>query len=434
LSVRGNARTAPDPIGLSWLVTARWTVFLAAAGALVAGRSGLGTSLPPVAAAIVLATLALSNAWLTWRIRAGHATAAMAIAGPLVCADVLALTWVLFRSGGVLNPASVFYLVEIVLAALVLGRVWTWGVTGLSIAGYGALYVTPASDLRAAQVMHPEIAVHMSGMWLAFVATAFVIALLVTRLVVAVERRDRALEELADRNARAARFAGLTTLAAGAAHELSTPLATMAVAARELERGLEGRPEEAVFQRDARLIRSEIDRCRHILDDLAARSGEAAGEAANPTSIAAVLSAVEANLGADERRRLQTTAPPDLAVVWPVHAVARALVNLVRNAMQASPDGEPVIVRAEAAPEGRVQVVVADRGSGMSADHLARAGEPFFTTKAPGSGTGLGLFVTRSTIEQLGGTLTLVSAPREGTTVTVVLPRDVLTDGRPLHV
>ncbi len=89
--------------------------------------------------------------------------------------------------------------------------------------------------------MHPEIGAHMNGMWLAFAATALVIAVLVTQLVVTIERRDRALEILRDQHARSTRFAGLATLAAGAAHELSTPLATMAVAARELERSLEGR-------------------------------------------------------------------------------------------------------------------------------------------------------------------------------------------------
>ncbi len=240
-SAKADSARPSDVVGLKWLVTVRWTVLVAATGALFAGRTGLGVSLSAPTAMLLLAAVAVSNLWLTWRIRTGRTQAATAAAALLVCADVVLLLWVLWRSGGALNPASVFFLVQIVLAALVLGRVWTWVVTGLSVGGFGMLYLAPASELRTAQVMHPEIGAHMNGMWLAFAATALVIAVLVTQLVVAIERRDRALETLRDQHARTTRFAGLATLAAGAAHELSTPLATMAVAARELERSLEGR-------------------------------------------------------------------------------------------------------------------------------------------------------------------------------------------------
>jgi len=243
---------AEDRVGLSWFTTVRWTTVLAAAGAIFAGRSALEIAVPFAPAAITLAAVAISNVWLTWRVRKlpsreyfpekstpGFAfTPLLTAAAVLMCADVTLLSWLLLRAGGVLNPASVFYLVEIVVAALVLGRRWTWIVTSLSVAGYALLFLAETDQLQAAQSMHPEIALHMRGMWLAFALTALVIAALVTRLTIAVERRDRALESLRERNASAVRVAGLATLAAGAAHELSTPLSTIAVAARELERAL----------------------------------------------------------------------------------------------------------------------------------------------------------------------------------------------------
>jgi two-component system, sensor histidine kinase RegB len=433
-SAKADSARPSDAVGLTWLVTVRWTVLVAATGALFAGRTGLGVSLSAPTAMLLLGTVAVSNLWLTWRIRTGRTHAATAAAGSLVCADVVLLLWVLWRSGGALNPASVFFLVQIVLAALVLGRVWTWVVTGLSVGGFGLLYLAPASELRAAQVMHPEIGAHMNGMWLAFAATALVIAVLVTQLVVAIERRDRALDTLRDQHARSTRFAGLATLAAGAAHELSTPLATIAVAARELERSLDGgettasRPGEADAEllKDARLIRAEIDRARRILTDLSAQSGGAPGEAPRSASMHDVFSAVVAELQPQVARRLEVRSSDDVRVVWPVEAVARAVVNLVRNAAQASSDANPVILEGRADGNGSVRINVVDRGSGMSRDHLTRAGEPFFTTKPPGVGTGLGLFVARSTIEQLGGTLGLASEPGRGTTATIVLPVDVI--------
>jgi two-component system sensor histidine kinase RegB len=287
--------------------------------------------------------------------------------------DVVLLSWLLMKFGGVLNPASVFYLVQIVLAALVLGRAWAWIVAGLSMLCYAALFLGPTEDLRAAQIQHPEIALHMRGMWIAFALTALTIAVLVTRLATAVERRDRTLDMMRERNARAIRVAGLTTVVAGAAHELGTPLGTIAVAARELER-----------------IAAALDR-----------------------------------FTPSERARIVIGSGSDIAVVWPTAVTAQALGNLIRNALQASRVDQSIRLDASALPNGHVQIAVTDKGTGMRADELARAGEPFFTTKPAGSGMGLGLFVTRAAAEQLGGDLALASTAGAGTTATLTLPMNV---------
>jgi two-component system, sensor histidine kinase RegB len=418
-------RTATDPVGLTWLITVRWTTLLAGVGAVVAGRSALEVAAPLPTVIALLGLCGLSNLWLIWRVRADRPASVSTAAGMLVCADVLVLTWLLWKSGGVLNPASVFYLVQIVVVALVLGRYWTWAVTALTVGGYAALFLGSTEALRAAQSMHPEIAIHMRGMWMAFAFTALIIAVLVTRLVIAVERRDRALDALRDRTARATRVAGLATLAAGAAHELSTPLSTIAVAARELEHNLANRVAEPDLRQDARLIRSETDRCRQILDAMSGQTGEPVGETPRVSSLDEVVGALRNRLSAAERDRLTVDALPRVAVSWPIEVIARALSNLVRNGLQAS-SGDAVRLHADSSIDGRVQLIVTDRGSGMSADNLSRAGEPFFTTKPPGSGTGLGLFVTRSSIEQLGGTLSLTSQPGHGTTATITLPQDVV--------
>ena len=431
---------AEDRVGLTWFTTVRWTTVLAAAGAIFAGRSALEIAVPLAPVVITLAVVALSNIWLTWRVRqmqsreyfSEKSTPGLAFtAAVLMCVDVSLLTWLLLRAGGVLNPASVFYLVEIVVAALVLGRRWTWIVTSLSVAGYALLFLAETDQLQAAQSMHPEIALHMRGMWLAFALTALVIAALVTRLTIAVERRDRALENLRERNASAVRVAGLATLAAGAAHELSTPLSTIAVAARELERALEDADSPALRQ-DARLIRAETDRCRAILDAMAGQSGDPAGETLRACSLNDVLQSVHARVRAADRSRVTFTSAPDLQVTWPVGVVSRALGNLVDNALQASPETGVIRVDTTAAPDSRVRITVVDRGAGMTDEQLTRAGEPFFTTKPAGKGTGLGLFVARSTAEQLGGSLTLTSGTGTGTTAMMELPADV-TRGRSTH-
>ena len=428
--VAADARTATDPVALSWLVTVRWTTILAGAGAVVAGRTALEAPVSIVAAGSLLALFAASNLWLTWRVRAGRTSTLIAIAGGAVCADVALLSWLLSRSGGVLNPASVYYLVQIVVAALVLGRTWTWIVASLSVAGYALLFLAPTDALRAAQGMHPEIALHMRGMWIAFALTAVIIAVLVSRLAVAVERRDRALEELHDREARSARAAGLATLAAGAAHELSTPLATIAVAAHELDRRLaRGNPasddEWRDLQEDARLIRSQADRCRDVLNALAGQTGSPAGEIPNASSLSDVLAAARAKLDPAHVDRLHDRLAEDPQVRWPIDVIARAVANVAQNALQAST--ALVYVTAKVVDDGAIRLTVADSGTGMTVGDLSRAGEPFFTTKPPGAGTGLGLFVARSSIEQLGGRFSLASTPGVGTTATITLPRDVIS-------
>src|SRR4029453_9534451 len=94
-------RTATDPVALTWLITVRWTTLLAGVGAVVAGRSALEVAAPLPTVIVLLGLCGLSNLWLIWRVRAGGPASVSAAAGLLVCADVLLLTWFLWKSGGV---------------------------------------------------------------------------------------------------------------------------------------------------------------------------------------------------------------------------------------------------------------------------------------------------------------------------------------------
>jgi two-component system sensor histidine kinase RegB len=411
-----------DPIGLTWLVTVRWTTLAAAVGAMVAGAHGLDARVPETGAFVMLGVFVASNAWLWWRVRAPRRSDPT-VAGLLICADVALLTWILLKSGGVLNPASAFYLVQIVVAALVLGRFWTGIVTLLSAGGYAALFLAQSSELLAAQRMHPEIATHIRGMWLAFALVSLIIGVLVTRLALAVERRDRALDVLRDHNARATRAASLTTAVAGAAHELGTPLATMAVAAHELERALSSG--HRALADDARLIRSEIERCRSLLAGMAGRISMPIGEPPSEGQLSVFVREAVAALPAADGARVTIAVDRDGVVLWPAGVLRIALTNILRNALQAAPD-QTVDVRATMMAGGQAEIVVADRGPGIDAANLAHVGEPFFTTKAPGDGIGLGVFVTRTTLQELGGALAIASGSGNGTTVRMTLPADVV--------
>jgi two-component system sensor histidine kinase RegB len=271
--------------------------------------------------------------------------------------------------------------------------------------------------------MHPEVRWHFAGMWWAFAGTALLVAGLVGRLATSVARRDRALADMRERTARNARLAGLATLAAGAAHELSTPLGTIAVTAGELERALGAVP--GAVTADLALIQNEVRRCRLLLDKLAGRAGQPLGKMLHSTTVAAIAGDVSTALPTADRSRFNIIVPDSIAVAWPTDALVAALANLVRNGLQASAASGSVALDAAADGHGWVRLTITDHGSGMSADDLSRLGEPFFTTRSEGEGMGLGVFVSRATIEQLGGSIAFESMPGRGTTVRIRLPRDL---------
>jgi two-component system sensor histidine kinase RegB len=413
-----EAAPARAAISLPWLVRLRWGVLIAQAITVATGSTILDSGAPLSRGLALLALTLASNVVLGRLARAGRA-AAPALCGGALALDTVVLTLLLRDGGGAANPFSVLYLVGISLSAVVLGARWTWLLTLLAVAGYGTLFLGggPATDA------HQHVfASHLHGMWVAFIVAAVLTAYFVSQLASAVERRDREIAAVRERALGYQRVASLSTLAAGAAHELGTPLASIGIAARELEIALERLPGGAALADDARLIRSELGRCRSVLDGVALQSGEAAGEALTPVSPAEIVDDARSRLGASLAARIEVAEPlPPTVLSLPRQAFGRALDNLLRNALDASADGARVRFSAREV-DGRLELAVEDDGAGMAPDVLDRATEPFFTTKPAGAGIGLGLFLTRTVAEQLGGSLALASAPGRGTQARILLP------------
>ncbi|MBX3247448.1 MAG: HAMP domain-containing histidine kinase [Myxococcales bacterium] len=395
--------------GPGWLVKLRWVAVAGEATALLAAVL-VGLELPIVPLVLLVGGHAASNEILRRVARRGDVREH--VLGSFLVLDAWLLTALLGLTGGPSNPFSVLYFTQVLVASLLLGPGWTFALWLNTVSGYALIFFDhrPVPGLGAHA--HGGMSMHLWGMWLAYVLTSGLLAAFVLRLASAARDRDARLATLRDRAARAERVASLTSLAAGAAHELGTPLATIAVVAGELARSLDGAAAD-----DARLIRAEVDRCRAVLDSLSARAGDVTGAAPEPVRFSALASSLREKLSCERAARLVVRGEGVLLV--PAAPVQQALESLVANAFDASAPESEVELRLEAGDAPRVLVV--DRGEGMDAAQLARVGEPFVTTKA-GRGLGLGVFLAKVTAEGLGGDLHVESAVGEGTTVTLTLP------------
>jgi two-component system sensor histidine kinase RegB len=338
--------------------------------------------------------------------------------------DVLLLTIILHLTGGPFNPFSSLYLVHIALAAVALSANLTWALSAFAFLAFGALFFLP-HDVEHGVHHADQMRMHLKGMWVAFGTAALFIAYFVTRV-----RRDLADRELELARARAAaqhseKLASLATLAAGAAHELASPLSTIAIAASELLAALEQQSGSAEVQSDVQLIRQEVERCRTILNQMALEAGQSAGESFAQVTTAELLG--DATEGLDATRlklALQGAAGETLFV--PRRAVGQALRAVIKNALDATPNAAEASITVQARGD-TCQVWIDDQGPGMRPEVLQHVGEPFFTTKEPGAGMGLGLFLSRAVLERLGGALHIESVLGRGTRVRVDIPRGNLS-------
>lgn len=407
-------------ITLTWLVRLRWGFFLAQAVTVVAARYVLAVDVPVAALAGVVATSGASNLALDlWSRR--RRDPQQSVLGGVFVLDTLLLTALLYFSGGPANPFSVFYLVHVTIAAVALGMRWAALVVVLSVLSYATLFFEHVNVPAMEHAHHSGTAfsVHLQGMWFALTIAASLIAYFVTRVSGALRAREVELLRTQRLVARNEKLASLSTLAAGAAHELGTPLGTIAIAAKELERSIHSAPDEAVA--DARLIRDELERCRAIVSRMSASAGQSIGELPAPTTTGALLAALRDRMG-DTALAGVDVQLEDVAFDAPIQGLVQVLSNLVQNALHATPDGGTPVVLMSDVVGGKLRFTVIDRGHGVARADLDRVGEPFFTTKPPGQGMGLGLFLARAFADRYGGQLVFSSEEGRGSRVTLELP------------
>jgi signal transduction histidine kinase len=226
------------------------------------------------------------------------------------------------------------------------------------------------------------------------------------------------------------RLASLGTLATGVAHEINNPLAIIKESAGWMRLILKNPqmsdiPRREDFEKAIGKIETAIERARRITHQLLGsvqRQEAAVVEVHLPSLVAETLELLHREI-ANRNVSVQREIAPEAETIWSdPYQLRQVLINLLSNAVQASTDEGRIDVRLQAHGEG-VALEIADTGKGIPKENLDKIFEPFFSTKPPGEGTGLGLFVTRGIVEKLGGSITVESRLGAGARFRVVLPK-----------
>jgi two-component system, sensor histidine kinase RegB len=380
------------------LVALRWWLLGGELVAILAVPFFLDIALPRAPMVAVVGLQALANGLAARRLGRAVSFGDGALFAQLGT-DIAALAVLMFLSGGAANPLISLLLPPVAIAALALPARLVGVIAGLAILAYSLLNVVylplPIADPeRAARL-------HLAGMWFTFVLSVAMLAWFVVRMTASIRERDAELASIREKALRDERVVALGALAAGAAHELSTPLATMAVVAGELERE-DNLPDG--LRDDVALLRRQVVACKAIISGLAERAGAGRLDSAAAVRADHWLRDVfarwrEIRPRIDAELRLPGVSP-ELTFIADA-TLEQGLLNLLNNAANA---GSAVRVVAECIAGG-MTIEIRDNGPGFAPHILAQAGRAPFPVHAGGSG--IGLFLAHAAIARLGGQLTL---------------------------
>ncbi|MDH3393402.1 MAG: ATP-binding protein [Desulfobulbaceae bacterium] len=427
----------PSKITFAWLLNLRW-VALACQIVLVSFiHFFLNIKLPTMIILSIFLFIIVSNLLFFYIIRR-QSMIPQVLFSLVMFIDVILLTALLHHTGGLLTPFTFLYLVHISLGAILMRTPCQWGLTAFSIICAAAFFFPENTDLflklHNAVLSVPQLitesqqiadialsqssSLHPHGMWFAFSITACFIVFFVGKTRKELEQHQEKLANLQHEKNKNEKLASLATLAAGAAHEFSTPLSVIAVAAGEMLYTLEKDDGDPELIEDLNLIQGQIERCRSILTQMASDAGEPLGESREKVTPGKLLADAIAELPlSPEQIDIVDETQPD-EVCLPLRTVTRIIKGLIKNGMDAA-DEEPQIRIRCRKDERFLYFEIFDNGHGMAEEDLIRATDPFFTTKSPGKGLGLGLFLAKTVAERFGGALTIKSEQGKGTNATL---------------
>jgi two-component system sensor histidine kinase RegB len=373
-------------------------------------------SLPLLPVSTILAAYATLNG-LTWvrlkrqqRVTPGEFALQLSL-------DTLLFTLLLYHAGGYTNPFVSLFLLPLVISAAILPKIYTWAMAMLTASCYTLLmfHYIPLPHIHMSHEGN-DFDLHVLGMWFSFLLNAGLIVFFVVKMASSLRERDQELALAREKALQDEHLVTLGTLATGAAHELGTPLATMAVLAKELGR----ETDDAEVREKAEIFRQQIDRCKRIISDISSTTGQTRAEGGCRQTIDEYLRQVIEQwrkLRPDARIKFICTGATPSPPIFADKTLTQALFNLLNNAADASP--QSIDVHARWTTE-QLTLEICDQGPGMAHNVQEAAGTPFFTTKE--DGYGLGLYLAHAVINRYRGKLVLTNRPEGGVLAQVIMP------------
>jgi two-component system sensor histidine kinase RegB len=425
-------------VRLRTLSNLRWLAIAGQSAALFLVYFAFGYSLPLGYCAIAIAISAVLNIVLALRYPASHRLANRE-ASYYLAFDVLQLAALLYLTGGITNPFALMFVAPVVIAAATLNLGNTLILAGIAFVSVSliGIFHRPLPWPAGEALVLPQL--YQAGIWAALVIGIGFTSVYAWRIASESTRMSAGLAATQLALAREHRLASLGALATAAAHELGTPLGTIAVVARELERAL---PENSTEIEDVRLLRDQAERCRAIIARLANPEEAMLGQAARLPLGALLDDIATPHRGEDLAITVlvpQSDAANPAPQVWRTPALLHGLGNIIENAA----DFASSEVRMQANwDQNTLTVVIEDDGPGFAPEIFERIGEPYVTSRpghhAPGEtdigpgalgeheGMGLGFFIAKILLEQTGGVVKAINPPSGGARVAVSWARGVI--------
>jgi two-component system sensor histidine kinase RegB len=382
---------------------------------VVTRQYGVHVPIEPVAALLVAEAM-VAVATLIYLRQARHITALELMLQAHL--DILMFAAMLYLTGGATNPFAPLFVLPMAVVASTLGTRHVWITVGSTMAAYVFLrYVHVPMYHPAGETQVHEL--HENGMVINYMFTAVLLAVFCSYMRSALSSHERLLADARATQMRNESVLAIGALAAGYAHELSSPLSTMAVVVSELQRE---RVADQTLQQDLRLLNEQVSACKRIVSNLAISGGRRRAESAAAIGadhfIESIVEQVRAlHPGATITASLDRgTAAPQIVAE---ETLRQAITNLVTNGAHASPCDVHVSASWTA---DHLHVAVRDRGPGFSAEVLDRLGHPMESTRQDSGGLGLGLVLSVVTLELLGGRLELSNPPGGGALAEIHVP------------
>lgn len=365
--------------------------------------------------------------WFSWLRYSGMESVSEDTLCIQLLTDVIALTILIYYTGGSANPFISLFILPIIFAAASMRPGYLTVITLIAVACYTLLmfFHIPIIDQRS---HHSGVQLHIWGMWYGFLLSAGLVAYFVSRISRTLRARDQALAQVREEALRAERIVALGTLAAGTAHELGTPLSTMAVLSKEMENEYGG---SSGLNQDLRLIREQVDRCKEILARMASDAGELQAGAGRPMGVNQYLTEITSDwrrLRPDIDIRTNWRGAEPVPEIIADRTLTHAIVNVLNNAADAS---SSCVEMDGTWTEDSLSISIRDDGAGVNGDNSDQAGRHIYSTKPPGQGLGIGLFLAQTTLNRLGGHIDISNRSEGGAHARIEIPLQAILASGP---